>query len=141
MAHVLIGGVLRALAFALLSSVAGLRCGRRERWPGIGFRLFVDAIGTFVTSDDDYFYRSAAPLIYVTRMALVPVAGGLHGWTVPRGSEALTGAEDLAVAGSANGFGARAARHVGAPSAGRGRAGGGRAARPRSARSPGGSSP
>ena len=60
---------------------------------GLGFGLFVVAIGKLVTSDDDYFYRSAAALIYVTRAALVLGAGAADGRTVPSGSERPGGAD------------------------------------------------
>jgi len=64
-AHVLWGGLfLFAAALALLVYA--------NRWvyrvgallAGIGVGLFIDEIGKFITSSNDYFYPSAAPIIY-----------------------------------------------------------------------------
>ncbi len=64
-AHVLWGGLfLFAAALALLVYA--------NRWvyrvgallAGIGVGLFIDEVGKFITSSNDYFYPSAAPIIY-----------------------------------------------------------------------------
>ncbi|WP_238402661.1 hypothetical protein [Cellulomonas sp. H30R-01] len=104
-AHVLWGGLLMALAFVLLLSFMGpvLR-------PfgaivgGIGFGLFVDEVGKFVTSDNDYFYEPTAAIIYATVVALGLVAEALHGRRALDRREALAGAVDDAVAGVVGGF-------------------------------------
>lgn len=104
-AHVLWGGLLMALAFVLLLSFLGpvLR-------PfgaivgGIGFGLFVDEVGKFVTSDNDYFYEPTAAIIYATVVALGLVAEALHGRRPRDPREALAAAVDEAVAGVVGGF-------------------------------------
>lgn len=64
-AHLLWGGLL--MAVSLVMGFAFLGRGLR-RWlaiaAGIGFGLFIDELGKFITSDVDYFYRPAIPLIY-----------------------------------------------------------------------------
>lgn len=104
-AHVLWGGLLMAVAFLLLLSFAGpvLRP-FGALLGGIGFGLFVDEVGKFVTSDNDYFYEPTAAIIYATVVALGIVADVLHGRRPPDPREALAGAVDEAVAGVAGGF-------------------------------------
>ncbi len=104
-AHVLWGGLLMALAFVLLLSFLGpvLRP-LGAIVGGVGFGLFVDEVGKFVTADNDYFYEPTAAIIYATVVALGLVAEALHGRRPRDPREALAGAVDEAVAGVVGGF-------------------------------------
>jgi hypothetical protein len=66
-AHMLWGGLLMLAALVLLLGFLGRR---PKRWGaiigGVGFGTFIDEIGKFVTRDNDYFYRPAVALIYIT---------------------------------------------------------------------------
>lgn len=104
-AHVLWGGLLMAVAFLLLLSFLGpvLRpIGAVVG--GVGFGLFVDEVGKFVTDDNDYFYEPTAAIIYATVVALGLVVEALHGRRPRDPREALAGALDDAVAGVVGGF-------------------------------------
>lgn len=65
-AHMLFGGA--AMLIALVISLAFL--GPRARnvvavLGGVGFGTFIDELGKFITSDNDYFYRPTVSLIYI----------------------------------------------------------------------------
>ncbi|MGI9148263.1 MAG: hypothetical protein ACR2IK_17200 [Chloroflexota bacterium] len=70
-AHLLWGGLLMLAALVLLLSVLGKRA---KRWSaalgGLGFGLFVDELGKFVTADNDYFFQPTIALIYVVFIML-----------------------------------------------------------------------
>jgi hypothetical protein len=70
-AHLLWGGLGMLIALILLLSYVG----RSLRTPaaivgGIGFGFFIDELGKFITSDNDYFFKPTAALIYVVFILL-----------------------------------------------------------------------
>src|SRR3989475_9209829 len=70
-AHMLWGGTLMVAAVLLLLSNLGQRIRRAAAVvAGLGFGLFIDELGKFITSDNNYFYRPAIALIYVVFVLL-----------------------------------------------------------------------
>jgi hypothetical protein len=65
-AHLLWGGGLMLAALLMLLSYLGHRIRRTAAvLGGVGFGLFIDELGKFITSDNNYFYRPAIAVIYV----------------------------------------------------------------------------
>ncbi|MCF4120892.1 hypothetical protein L1785_07855 [Antribacter sp. KLBMP9083] len=105
LAHVLWGGLLMALAMMLLLSYVGpVPRSLGAVLGGVGFGLFIDEVGKFVTSDNDYFYAPTAAIIYLVTVLLVLVVEGLHGRRAHHPAEYLAVAADRLAAGLAGGF-------------------------------------
>jgi len=70
-AHVLWGGLL-----LLVASLIALMYRNRPLLTlssiltGVGWGFFIDELGKFITADSDYFFRPAAPIIYLTFLCL-----------------------------------------------------------------------
>lgn len=65
-AHLLYGGIFMVIAIGMLL----VYLNRSIRRPaaivgGVGFGFFIDELGKFITSDNDYFFKPAAALIYL----------------------------------------------------------------------------
>ena len=74
-AHLLWGGLFMVIAIGSLLTLLG----RRPRLPaavlgGIGFGFFIDELGKFITSDNDYFFKPAAGVIYIVFIGLFLVS-------------------------------------------------------------------
>jgi hypothetical protein len=70
-AHLLYGGIFMVLAIGILVTLLG----RSPRFPaavlgGVGFGFFIDELGKFITSDNNYFFEPAAALIYLIFIGL-----------------------------------------------------------------------
>jgi len=87
-AHLLWGGLLMLLLAYLDRSVQHVAA----VVAGLGFGTFVDEIGKFVTADNDYFFRPAVAVIYVTFVATFLATRTLIGRRQLRPNEALANA-------------------------------------------------
>lgn len=111
-AHVLWGGLLLGLGVMLLLSFNGSTVRPVGAFvAGVGFGLFIDEVGKFVTSDNDYFFSPAVAIMYVTIVLFVLAVQGLHGRTPLTPGELYVAALHSAAAGVARGLNDRD-RHV-----------------------------
>lgn len=70
-AHILYGGVLMAASITLNLAFLGVHIQRLAAFiGGVGFGFFIDELGKFITSDNDYFYQPAVGIIYAVFVIL-----------------------------------------------------------------------
>ena len=70
-AHMLWGGAFMLMAFILLFTFLGRALDHLAAvLAGVGFGTFIDELGKFITSDNDYFYEPTIGLIYVIFVAI-----------------------------------------------------------------------
>ena len=96
-AHLLWGGLGMLIALILFMSMEG------RLWKvlatfaaGIGFGLFIDELGKFITSDNDYFFKPTIAIIYVIFVVLLLVARTISRDVAVSPQSALVNAFDLA---------------------------------------------
>jgi hypothetical protein len=95
-AHMLWGGLLMLLALMLLFAFLDRSVQHLAAViAGLGFGTFIDEIGKFVTSDNNYFYRPAIALIYCLFVVAFLLARTLIGQRRLSETEALANALDL----------------------------------------------
>lgn len=112
-AHLLWGGLFMLIALLMLVSFVG----HRLRLPaaivgGIGFGFFIDELGKFITSDNDYFYEPAAAIIYLFFVVLYLVTRWMQRNREMGEREALVNAADMISDAAERGFDARQKRRV-----------------------------
>jgi hypothetical protein len=96
-AHLLWGGLAMLLALVLFMSMQGRRWTQLAIFlAGVGFGLFIDELGKFVTSDNDYFFQPAVAFIYLVFVALFLVARGVDHKEAISPPAALMNAFDVA---------------------------------------------
>ena len=95
-AHMLWGGAFMLVAILLLLAYLDRPVQHAAAFiAGLGFGTFIDEIGKFVTTDNDYFFRPAVSLIYVVFVVVFLVAHALVGQRRLTEREALANALDL----------------------------------------------
>ena len=104
-AHMLFGGV--GMLIALLASLTFL--GRRSRVfaaivGGAGFGAFIDELGKFITSDNNYFYQPTIALIYVVFVLLFLAGERLASDSSPTPEEHLAQALDVVTSATIEGY-------------------------------------
>jgi hypothetical protein len=104
-AHMLFGGI--GMLIALLASLTFL--GRRTRGfaaivGGAGFGAFIDELGKFITSDNNYFYQPAVALIYVIFVLLFIAGERLAADSHPTPDERLAQALDVVTNATIEGY-------------------------------------
>jgi hypothetical protein len=95
-AHLLYGGIFMVLAIGLLL----IYLNRAIRRPaavigGVGFGFFIDELGKFITSDNNYFFKPAAALIYLIFVGMYMVIRALERKRGLTQMELLSNALDL----------------------------------------------
>jgi hypothetical protein len=70
-AHMLYGGFFMLISITIMLAFIGARAQRVAAvLGGIGFGVFIDELGKFITSDNDYFYHPTIGLIYAVFIVL-----------------------------------------------------------------------
>ncbi|MDV3124970.1 hypothetical protein M1247_08605 [Mycobacterium sp. 21AC1] len=104
-AHALWGGALMMLALVIGWMVLGF--GARILCVvlgGVGFGLFLDEVGKFVTKDNDYFYGPAAEIMYILVVLILVGARVIRGFRPLGVRECLASAALIAADGVARGL-------------------------------------
>jgi hypothetical protein len=107
-AHALWGGALMMLALVIGWMTLGF--GTRMLCVvlgGIGFGLFLDEIGKFVTKDNDYFYGPAAEIMYILVVVILVGARMVRDVRPLNAGECLASAAAIAADGVARGLASR----------------------------------
>ena len=104
-AHALYGGALMMLALL----IGWMTLGFAARilavvLGGIGFGLFLDEVGKFVTKDNDYFYGPAAEIMYILVVVLLVGARIVRAFKPLTPQECLASAAAIAADGVARGL-------------------------------------
>ena len=107
-AHALWGGALMVLALI----IGWLFVGSTPRLisitlSGIGFGLFLDEVGKFVTKTNNYFYGPSPEIMYVTVVIVLLIARIVRDVKKPTAPEALANAAAIATDGVGHGLPAR----------------------------------
>jgi hypothetical protein len=107
-AHMLFGGL--GMLIALLASLIFL--GPRTRVfasivGGAGFGAFIDELGKFITSNNNYFYQPTVALIYVIFVLLYIATERLAGEPHPTPDERLAQATDVVIGAVISGYSRR----------------------------------
>ncbi len=107
-AHVLWGGLLMTagLGIAMIFLGGGPRMAGAIVG-GVGFGLFIDEVGKFVTTRTDYFYAPAAGIIYGAFALLVVLTQAVRGRTRLTPDERTANALDMVLGGVPGGLTAR----------------------------------
>lgn len=93
-AHLLWGGLALVVAALLMLVYASPSVNRIGAvLAGLGIGLFIDEVGKFITTDNNYFFRAAAPIIYVCFLVVALVY-----YLLIRKQDALTDRELLCAA-------------------------------------------
>ncbi|WP_433350700.1 hypothetical protein [Micromonospora sp. CA-111912] len=104
-AHVLWGGLLMAAGLGVaLVFLGGAARMTGAILGGIGFGLFIDEVGKFVTTGTDYFYAPAAGIIYGVFALLVVITQAVRGRTRLLPAERTANALDAVLGGLINGL-------------------------------------
>jgi hypothetical protein len=112
-AHLLWGGLFMLIALGILLSFLGASL----RVPaavvgGVGFGFFIDELGKFITSDNDYFYKPTAALIYVIFVALFLVSRAMQNRRGFTSREYLVNALDITMEAARRDLDAREKRRA-----------------------------
>ena len=99
-AHLLWGGVFMLIAMVLMLTFLDRPVHRAAAViGGLGFGVFIDEVGKFLTTDNDYFFRPAIALIYVVFVGLFLVVRVVLGGPTLSPREALANAIHLSEEG------------------------------------------
>jgi hypothetical protein len=101
-AHVLFGGIGMAAALVLMmASFTEPAIHLAAVIGGVGFGAFIDELGKFLTSDNDYFYRPAVAIMYMIFVAIYIAVRSIERRARPSEAVYLANALDLAKEGAA----------------------------------------
>lgn len=99
-AHLLWGGLFMLASIVAMLTLLGQRVKRDAAvLAGIGFGTFIDELGKFITSDNNYFFQPAIALIYVTFVLLFLIFRQIESYRELSSRALLANAAEVLVSG------------------------------------------